>query len=131
MGHPEEPTSHELRQALPLSALLLREGHHAEGRRRTLRLQVCLRPRGVVHDGVPGWHPHPAPYGCADRHAGSQRAGKPSGEDQRGAWVLNADARPSRHVRSRDGACMPSFTASLRGLCLLRGMRSRREESPL
>ncbi|OXB58663.1 hypothetical protein ASZ78_003630 [Callipepla squamata] len=31
LGHPEEQASHELRQAEPLPALLLREGHHAEG----------------------------------------------------------------------------------------------------
>lgn len=32
LGHPEEPASHELWQAEPLAALLLWEGHHAEGK---------------------------------------------------------------------------------------------------
>lgn len=31
LGRPEESAGHELRQAEPLAAILLREGHHAEG----------------------------------------------------------------------------------------------------
>lgn len=32
LGHPEKPASDELRQAESLPALLLRKGHHAEGK---------------------------------------------------------------------------------------------------
>ena len=42
VGDSEEPARHELRQAEPLPTLLLREGDHAEGRRREIRLQVRL-----------------------------------------------------------------------------------------
>lgn len=34
VGDPKEPTGHELRQAEPLAEVLLREGHHAEGKGR-------------------------------------------------------------------------------------------------
>ena len=47
LGHPEEQTGHELRQAEPLAALLLREGHHAEGKG-TFTLFV-LSPSTVLH----------------------------------------------------------------------------------
>lgn len=35
LGAPEESTGHELRQAEPLAEVLLREGHHAEGKGRS------------------------------------------------------------------------------------------------
>jgi len=60
LGHTKEPTRDELRQAEPVSALLLREGNHAEGGWRALRVPVHLRPRGSLHNGLPG-QPAPRP----------------------------------------------------------------------
>ena len=52
LGHAEESTGDELRQAIAVAALLLRERDHAESGRRALRLQVCVRPGGALHHGV-------------------------------------------------------------------------------
>jgi len=60
MGRSEEPTGNELRQAEPVTSLLLRERHHAEGRRRTLRLPVRLRSGRSLHHGLSG-QPDPGP----------------------------------------------------------------------
>lgn len=42
LGDTEEPTGHELRQAEPLAALLLREGNHAEGKRKKKVIRLDL-----------------------------------------------------------------------------------------
>lgn len=56
LGHPEEPTGHELRQAVTLVEVLLREGNHAEGCRGAVRLQVRLRPGGTFHAHIQRRH---------------------------------------------------------------------------
>ena len=50
MGHPQEQTEHELRQAEPSAAVLLREGHHQEGDGTEVRVPVRLVP-GDNKDG--------------------------------------------------------------------------------
>lgn len=52
MGCSEKQTGDELRQAEPLTEILLREGHNAKGRRRAIRVQVCLRPGSALQHGV-------------------------------------------------------------------------------
>ena len=42
VGDPEESTSYELRQAEPLTALLLRKGHHAEGKGESCFPLICF-----------------------------------------------------------------------------------------
>ena len=42
VGCAEESSDDELRQTLSFTSVLLREGHHAEGGRRTLCLPICL-----------------------------------------------------------------------------------------
>lgn len=51
LGYPEEQTSHELWQAEPLPALLLREGHHAEGKG-TSTLLFSLPPPSYLSNFV-------------------------------------------------------------------------------
>jgi len=56
LGPPKEPTHHELRQAVAIPPLLLREGHHAEGCRRTLRLPLHKPRRDMPVQSQP--YPH-------------------------------------------------------------------------
>ncbi|XP_068035643.1 transcriptional regulator ERG isoform X3 [Anomalospiza imberbis] len=62
LGRAEEQAQHELRQAEPRPALLLRQEHHDQGARQALRLQIRLprhrpgaaaSPPGVVHVQIP------------------------------------------------------------------------------
>ena len=92
LGHPEEPAGHELRQAEPLAALLLRERHHAEGGWRALRLQVRLRPGSAFQHGVPGRSPVVPQAGR--RHARDLQ-GRPLPAARRGwgGWQGEGEAR--------------------------------------
>ena len=44
MGHPQEQAEDELREAVARPALLLRQEHHTQDGRQTLRLPLRLRP---------------------------------------------------------------------------------------
>lgn len=55
MGRAKKQTQHELRQAQPGSALLLRQEHHDQGSWQEIRVQVRLRRVSTSHAAGPSW----------------------------------------------------------------------------